>query len=340
MSFKINLGSWASVFAVPTDIVDKHIKLANSTQIKTLLWILRNNHKTFSIEEIANALSKQVEDIEDSLQYWIETKILIKDSNTFLPSASSYTKDENLHTEIKQYDKDNSNEKQEKIATKTTTSKILSRRQRPDSVYLSQRMKSSEEITALMQECEIVLGRPLSTPDCATILMLIETDGLPADVVLMLVQYAVSCNKANMKYIEKMGIKWGEEEINSVQKAEKKLISMANDEKNWKKILKITGMEYHSQTEKEKMFTNRWINDWSFKDDMIREAYERCVDSTGKFTFSYTNKILEKWYKTGITNVEQAIEEGKKKKSKKSETKVASYDIEEYENYDMFGDMN
>ncbi len=335
MSFKINLGSWGSVFAVPTDIVDKHIKLANSTQIKTLLWILRNNHKEFDIKEISKALSKQEEDIVDSLQYWVENNILVKDSQVLSPAnaCKGDVAQKNVATL-----KENKNTTQQKVSTR-----VLSRRQRPDSVYLSQRMKGSEEITSLMQECEIILGRPLSTPDCTTLLMLMETDGLPADVILMLVQHAVSCNKANMKYIEKIGIKWGEEEINSVQRAEKKLISIANDEKNWKKILKITGIEYHSQTEKEKIFVNRWLNEWCFKDEMIREAYERCVDNTGKFTFSYANKILEKWYKNGINSLEQAnVEEMKKIQNNKKKTKqsTASYDIEEYEKYDMFAELD
>ena len=38
-------GVWSSVFAVPSDVVDKYIKLAGAAQLKVLLWILRNNCK-------------------------------------------------------------------------------------------------------------------------------------------------------------------------------------------------------------------------------------------------------------------------------------------------------
>ena len=37
MEYKLNLGSWNSVFAVPSDIVDKHLKLAGAVQLKVLL---------------------------------------------------------------------------------------------------------------------------------------------------------------------------------------------------------------------------------------------------------------------------------------------------------------
>ena len=43
MSYKIDLGAWGSIFAVPTALVDSHIKLASGAQLKVLLYILRNN---------------------------------------------------------------------------------------------------------------------------------------------------------------------------------------------------------------------------------------------------------------------------------------------------------
>ena len=324
MSLKINLGAWSHVFAVPALIVDKHIKLANSTQIKTLLWILRNSDKTFEIKDIAKALAKDEEDIEDSVQYWIENKVIVKNQETLEPSNEI----------IKEVNKVN----EETLKLKKTPRK-LSKREKPDSVYISKRMRESEDITALMQECETILGRPLSTQDCAMILMFMETDGLPADVIVMLFQHAVSIGKQNMRYIEKLAINWAQEEIDSVQKAEAKLKAIAKSEKNWKKIINITGIEYHSQTEKEKMFTNRWLDQWKFSSEMIREAYERCVDSTGKFTFGYTNKILEKWFNNNIKTIKQVYDyQSKRKQSSKKPYKKqeATYDIEEYNKSSIF----
>ena len=111
-----------------------------------------------------------------------------------------------------------------------------------------------------------------------------------------------------------------------------------NKEDDWKTIIKIMGIEYHSPTKKEKVFVDRWLHEWSFTDDMIREAYERCVDSTGRCNFSYIDKILEHWFRTGVSTLDQALTESQKKKRQKANS-TASYDIEEYENYDMFGDM-
>ena len=40
MNYSVNPSAFKSIFAVPTDIVDKHIRLANEHQLKVLLWIL------------------------------------------------------------------------------------------------------------------------------------------------------------------------------------------------------------------------------------------------------------------------------------------------------------
>ena len=53
--------------------------------------------------------------------------------------------------------------------------------------------------------------------------MLHDTDGLPVGVIIMLMQYAVSVGKGNIKYIEKMAISWANEEIDTVEKAENKI---------------------------------------------------------------------------------------------------------------------
>ena len=42
MNYMINLGSWGSVFAVPSDVVDKYIKIASGSSIKVLLYFLRH----------------------------------------------------------------------------------------------------------------------------------------------------------------------------------------------------------------------------------------------------------------------------------------------------------
>ena len=67
MSYKIDFGVWGSVFAVPTSVVDKGLKLASEAQLKVLLYILRSSGVTLTDESVAEALSLHPEDVRDAI---------------------------------------------------------------------------------------------------------------------------------------------------------------------------------------------------------------------------------------------------------------------------------
>ena len=81
--------------------------------------------------------------------------------------------------------------------------------------------------------------------------------------------------------------------------------------KGWSSVQRLLGLERRSPTAKEAQFADRWINEWRFSEDLIREAYERNVDAKGKFSFPYMNSILERWKKEGVETLEQAQNEKK-----------------------------
>ena len=85
MEYKLNLGAWNSVFAVPCDIVDKHIKLAGAAQLKVILWILRHAGEAFTTEDISASLSMSAADVRDSMLYWKETGVICENEGSFSP---------------------------------------------------------------------------------------------------------------------------------------------------------------------------------------------------------------------------------------------------------------
>ena len=58
MGYALQLGAWSSVFAVPGALVDQYIKAADGDQLKVILWLLRNNGRSYSAEEIAAKMNK------------------------------------------------------------------------------------------------------------------------------------------------------------------------------------------------------------------------------------------------------------------------------------------
>jgi DnaD/phage-associated family protein len=320
-------------FYLPNCIVNDYIKLANETQLKVLLFVFCNKGNNFSIDDISKNLGKHPDEISDSLNFWGNLNIIKIDDKTHnhLPdsqSISSITKE--VATILPEY-------KISKVVDQPQ--RPVSKPQKPDSAFLAKRMKESDEIPMLMQEAQIILGKPISTADCSTLLMLHETDGLPCDVILMLLQYSRDAGKPNMRYIEKVGISWASEGIDNMKSAENKIKQLNNMHKAWNTIVSVTGIDYHNPTANESKYADKWVNDWNFTPEMIREAYERCIDNTGKFLCKYINKVLDSWHKNGITTLEQAKIEEKPSNKNKSDSYGkfgTTYDLEAYEKSSIF----
>lgn len=328
MDLSINLGMWNTIFAVPCEIIDKHIKLAGAAQLKVLLFVLRHAGEKISVSQVAIALSMTELDVKDSMQYWLETKVL-----------TNFELKDNLSTD-KTEEKNNNNENNKNtIVQLPVEKKHYTRIEKPDTQSVSKRVKESEEIASLVQEAQVILARPISNGDCSTLLMLHDTYGLPVHVILMLMQYAVSIGKRHMNYIKTIAISWAEEEIDTIEKAENKIRVLESYRTAWLSLEKIIGIEHRSPSSKEDEAANRWINLWKMPNDLIKEAYDRCVNSKGKYILSYMDGIIKRWYNCGIKTLAQAIEEDKYKKvtySQKQVSEFTSYNIDEYERNYMY----
>lgn len=325
MNLSINLGTWNAIFAVPCEVIDKHIKLAGVAQLKVLLFMLRHAGEDLSVTKIAVALSMTELDVKDSMQYWIETNILTNLEEKKIPEQTLPTKanvcdekNEVIHSELR---------------------KQFTRVEKPDTASVAQRVNDSAEISSLMQEAQVILARPISNGDCSTLLMLHDTYGLPVHVILMLMQYAVSIGKRHMNYIKTTAISWAEEEIDTIEKAEKKIRALETSRKAWLTLEKIIGIEHRSPSSKEDEAADRWINTWKIPGDLIKEAYDRCVNSKGKYILSYMDGIIKRWQSCGIKTLAQALEEDKYKKTQHMQKQVSdftSYNIDEYERDYMY----
>lgn len=337
MSYQMNLGGWNSIFAVPSAVVDKHLKLAGAAHLKVLLWTLRHAGENFEAETVAAALSMQPADVRDAMQYWIETGLLVSAEDTLSPAQPEQAL---LRAEDGPFSADEPSLPAASSAPKSSHTRLLSRPQKPESAYVAQRMAEAKEISFLMQEAQVIFGRPISGGDAATLLLIHEYDGLPVEVIVMLLQYAVGIGKNSMRYIEKMAISWAEEEIDSPEKAEQKIRTLEERKRAWFVLLRTLGMEQRSPTAKEDAAANKWINDWHFGESMIREAYERCVDAKGKFILSYMDKILCRWHSEGISTPEQAGAEKAERSSRSLEKeRQPSYDLDKYEKMTIFDEI-
>lgn len=332
MSYSIELGAWNSVFAVPCSVVDRHMKLAGAVQLKVLLWILRHAGQTFEQQDIADSLGIDRADVGDAMTYWKETGLFAHGEPQDAPDPPPQkANDEPLPAASPTAEK-----------TPDPPKRILSRPQKADNAFVAERIAESTDISCLMQSAQQILGRLISNGESATLLMLHDDFGLPSDVIVMLLQYAQSIGRANMRYIEKTAMNWADEGILTHEKAEEKLQRLAECREAWHTVEQAVGIPHRAPSDKEQTFASVWVTEWKFSPAMIREAYDRSVDNTGKFSTSYMNKILERWHKNGITTTRQAEEDklarAAARRSKRSET--LSQDLDAFERSGVFDNFD
>lgn len=344
MSIKINLGAWNSVFAVPSAVVDNGLKFADGVKLKVLLCILRNSGKELSEGEISLCTGVNQTDIPEAVDYWVSIGILHKDSDTYTPaSADSFSSD------TEDFADDSADSKNEQIH-KETVQEIsndvevqrnrftVTRPQKPDYFFTSQRLAVDEELKILVGEAQSALGKTLSNSDISTLLMLKDTCGLAVDVILMLIQYCVSIDKGNMRAIEKIGIGWADEGVNSLEAADAKIRRIKQMNASFSKVSSAFGINNTgSPTKKQLEYSQKWVEDWKFSTEMLREAYERCVDSKGTMKFNYIDGILKRWNSNGIKNLNELAEF--EKSPQKQIKRKSSYDIDELEKINTLDDF-
>ncbi|MCR5653764.1 MAG: DnaD domain protein [Ruminococcus sp.] len=314
MPVRINLGAWSSVFAVPSCVADEHLRIASHNQLKVLLFLLRNNDKNFTYKALSDELRIHEEDVKDCISFWIDRGVLAEVSGELVPEKGSAQ----------------AQPEPEPSADKPEPKVVLSRPSKPDIVTAAQRVSSDEDLSHVLVEVESALGKPLSSGNIATLVMLYDTCGLPAEVIVMLVNYCVSVGKANMRAIETIGVKWADDGIYSIEAAENKIRISRQADEDWTRVRSVFGLQnVGSPTVKQHEFAHRWISQWHFSDEMLREAYEICVDTKGEMKLGYINGILTKWHNSGIVSVSDIQKKDKKKTPKSGKKSDASYDIEE-----------
>lgn len=302
MGYTLNPSELAGLFAVPCSVVDKHIKLAGAVHLKVLLWALRHQDKGFDPAAISEALKIDLPDVSDSLRYWADAGILL---NTDAPVQKQ--------EDVKPLPSN-------KLYNNTARAQIV----KPSREEVAKRGLECKEIAFLLREAQLKFGRALRQNESSTLVWLYDDEGMSVALILMLLEYAISENHVNIGFIERTAVQWINDGIDNVQDAEKKIIELHQKRGSWRLVESAMGIEHRSPSEKELQSVYTWVEEWKYGRDILRAAYEQCVDTTSKFSFPYIRKIIETWHNEGVKSVDDI------KNVKKPNTKpdIATYDMD------------
>lgn len=305
---------------LPMEFINKYMINANATYVKVYLYGLAkcyDGEEDVSNATIADALDILETDVSKAWRYWKKVGLVHSEGKgviVFDPIPAEPAKADSSADSAKEPEKDALKEATEKA--KTSSMKDIAK-----AMGINPKMK--ETVTMAEQ----LLKKPLSQREITALYNFMQEYSMTQEMVLVLLEYCVTIDKTNFSYIEKVAEGWNEQGIKTLDEATKVLNRVVKESRMQKKCRKIFGLERElSQTEAN--YIARWVSELSMSESMIRNAYERTVNNTGKISMPYMNTILKSWHEKGIKTVSQ-IAEKEGTAPKKEKNRNAGYQLDD-----------
>ena len=312
MEFKANSGVWGTMFGVPCIVADNFLKLADESQIKVLLYLLRYSGKSVTSEEISLNTGVSVEQANDAVMFWQQVNVLSQDMTLVVStSAPEPVQEIQLETPVV-------------AATPTVTAPTLEKTAPLGNAPLKTTQLHPSEIAEiicndsniaeLFKIAETLLG-PLNPAMQNSLIWMFNYLGLKKEVILILIGYCVETNKSNPKAIEKIASDWTEKEINTLETATSEVERLNNIHTYVNDIKRIFELRQNPTSNQQK-FISQWQTE-GYSIPLVHLAYEKTVEQINKVSFEYINKILISWKNSGFSSpddVRKAEEQYRNKK--------------------------
>lgn len=304
MNYRLNLGAWRKIFAVPSCVAEDHLKIASGTQIKVLLYMLAHPELGHRAEIIAETVGVGKEDIDDALLYWVNAGILSNEGMEYFPSekAVSAPGPASAAAAAVPVTLQAPAAAASSLDTPEARALLNSETHFPPTAIASA-IKGDNAVKCLFDMYEKLSGRPPKHSEQQTLMILVEEIGLPCEVTMMLVEYCFNIDKATPAYMKAVAKDWCENGITDITKAEERIRTMRTRITAERRLQSKFGMAT-AFSSKQKQTIAEWA-DLGISEELIGAAYDITLDNTGKLSFPYMDKILRKWLNEGITEPSQ-----------------------------------
>lgn len=286
MAFALNPFCAGGFVSVPSEVIDRHLKVASPLQLKVILAVCRAGAGEVDEAALCERLRLSEEELHEALSYWAANGILLE-NGAVRPTAEP--------------------KKEAKKAVRAETVK-------PDRAEVVRRGSESPEIAYLLQEAQQKLGRALKQSEASLIVWLFDDEGMNLPLLLLLFEHAAGLGNFRAGFLERTAMEWIDAGVTDVTAAEAYLADRAAKTSAWTTVERAFGIPHRKPTEKELTFSNQWVNEWGLSFEMLQEGYNVCMDNTAKLSMPYINTVFTKWKAAGYDTVEAVRKAGNDKK--------------------------
>lgn len=242
---------------LPLDFVDNYILKTKPEYAIVYLYAFRHKDEGEFAEaqSIASALNLKIGTVNDAIAYWCELGFDIFTNKKFPPKAE---KSKYSAGEIAKF------------------------------------TSSDKELAILFEETEKIMCKVLSPNNQQTLYWIYNDLGMSSAMIILMLNYAKSKDKCNMRYIEKLAFDFSEKGIFTFEEAEEYFNGLERENSYESRLKKLFGLD-RSFISTEKNIISNWCNTLKPSKEQLLKAYEICIERTGKFSVKYINAILENW---------------------------------------------
>lgn len=262
--------------AVPTRVVDGLLGIATGAQLKVLLFLMRFDKLAHEAGEIAKFCNIPEEDVESAIDFWVKERIFVKEQGKLRLVGG----------------------------TKTIQTKELPRVQ--PTIILEE---TSKDFRDLIGEIQRLCGKPMNSLMISLFYNMAENLHFSPEMIVQLAAYCNSIGKFSYRYMEAVAAGWYDEGIDTFEKAEEKIRALEESRALETRLAKTFGIRT-AFSPKQKETIAGWTA-LGLSEELIIEAYNRCMDRKNQMSFPYMNKILEDWASRGYKRVRDIEEQTK-----------------------------
>ena len=302
------------------------LKLANLTQLKVLLWIATNGQNGVDAASCAAALGGRFTeaDCADALAFWQSEGVLAERGAAVpAPAATPAPVPAPAPTPVAPAAVPDVPKPAPVVKTLTAADAAIA--------AATPQPLSRKEYLTLVETVEARFGKTLSRADQERLWELCDTTALPLEVLMMVVGNAAANEKKSVGYVCKVARSWEEKDLTTIDAVDAYLLRMEQRERAWDTVVGWLELSIKRPSVQQRDLAFKWLCEWDVSQPLLKLAFSKCAEATGKFQASYIDRVLEGWREDGITSPEQVTAPRGAKPAKSRSPKEGGFDVEKYE---------
>ena len=175
------------------------------------------------------------------------------------------------------------------------------------------------ELGRLYYVAEIYFQRNLSSSEISMLEYFVNDLNMSVDLVEYLLEYCIGKGHISVRYMETVAQNWVAKNITTVQQAKDESRSFGGD---YTVILRELGLT-RKPAPAETALMDKWLSEYAFSLDLIKEACRRTVLQASSPSLSYTDSILTRWHNASVRSLQDVARLDADHEASKSDQKSA-----------------